>query len=134
MSPDVVVERLAHLLHAVGPGEDGHRDRHLGLEAVLPLDVASHQQVEFLVRPSQLDVGPDGDGIHRLGERVEEFVDADRFSRLVPAFEIVPLEHACHGVLAASWMTSAKLIFPSHSELYSIWILFVERILVACSK
>ena len=54
---DVVAQRLRHLLHAVGAGQDRHgQDRLLGL-AVGALDVAAEQQVERLVGAAELDVG-----------------------------------------------------------------------------
>jgi hypothetical protein len=97
---DVVVERLRHLLHAVGALEDGHAEGDLRLEAGGLLEAAPDEQVEKLVRAAELDVRLDHHRVVALRQRVEELVDRDRLAALVSLLEVVPLEHARDGVAA----------------------------------
>ena len=71
---DVIAKALAHLLCAVNPLEERHEQRQLGLLAVIPLNVPSHQNIEGLIRASQLYVRPDSDGIVGLHQGIKEFM------------------------------------------------------------
>ena len=69
--PDVVSQALGHLLHAVEPFEQRRGDYELRLlHAVGLLNLASHQQVNLLVRPAKLDVGFERNRVVTLRERV----------------------------------------------------------------
>ena len=72
---------------------------HWGGLAPLALQLAPHQQVEFLVGAPQFDVGLHGDGIVPLDQRVEELVDGDRLLTRKALVKVVPLQHAGHGAL-----------------------------------
>src|SRR5437660_5304910 len=76
--PDVVAQRLRHLLLAVGALEQRkHRDV-LWLLSERLLDLASEQQVEELVGAADLHIGLDGNRVVGLAERIQDLVCADR--------------------------------------------------------
>src|SRR5260370_21969136 len=54
---DIVAETLGHFALAVEAAEDRHRENGLPRQAVLALDLTMHQQIEFLLRGSQLNIG-----------------------------------------------------------------------------
>jgi len=93
---DIVAEALAHLAHAVGALQQRQRQRHLGFKPHLFLELTPGQQVEYLVRPADLDIGLDFDRIVSLHDRVEKFVQTDRLLALVALHEIVPRQQARH--------------------------------------
>ena len=62
------------------------------------LQLATDQQIEFLVGATELDVGLQRDRVVTLHERIEEFVDRDGLPALVTLVEIIALEHARDGV------------------------------------
>ena len=70
----------------------------LRLLAVVLLQRAAHQQVEFLVGAAELDVGLQRDGVVALHQRIQEFVQRDGLVALVALAEVVALEHARDGV------------------------------------
>jgi hypothetical protein len=57
---DGVAEGLGHLLHAVEAFEDRRHEDDLRLLAVVALQLAAHQEVEFLVRAAEFDIGFQG--------------------------------------------------------------------------
>src|SRR6516164_7292670 len=65
----------------------------------MALQLAPDEQVEFLIRSSQLDVGLQRDRVVALRKRIEELVHGDRLSFAVARGEVLALEHARHGVL-----------------------------------
>ena len=97
----VVAVALGHLAHAVGALEQRHRERHLRLHAHLVHEVTPGEQVEELVRAAHLHVGLDHHGVVGLHHGVEELVQGDGRLRLVALREVVALEDARHGELAA---------------------------------
>ena len=62
------------------------------------LQLASHQQVEFLVCAADFEVGFQRDRVVALHQRVEEFVDRDWLVVFVAFAEIVALQHARDGM------------------------------------
>jgi hypothetical protein len=90
---DVVVERLRHLVDAVQSFEQRQRQDALRLLTVMALQLAPDEQVEFLVRAAQLDVGLQRDGVVALRERIQELVNGDWLLFRVPFREVVALEH-----------------------------------------
>ena len=75
---DVVAERLRHLVDAVQPLEQRHREDALRLLAVVLLQLAADQQVEFLVGAAELDVGLHRHRVVALHQRVQQLVHGDR--------------------------------------------------------
>ena len=53
---DVVALALGHLLHAIQPLEQGHRQDALRLLPVLALQGAAHQQIELLIGAAEFEV------------------------------------------------------------------------------
>ena len=96
---DVVVERLRHLVDAVEALEQRQRQDALRLLAVVALQLAADQQVEFLVGAAELDVGLERDRVVALRQRIEEFVDRDRLLALIALGEVVALQHPRDRVL-----------------------------------
>ncbi|ABA51107.1 hypothetical protein BURPS1710b_3413 [Burkholderia pseudomallei 1710b] len=91
---DVVALRFRHLLDAVEAFEQRHRQDALLLLAVLLLQLAADEQVEFLVGAAELEIGVQRDRIVTLHQRVQEFMDRDRDAALEAFREILALEHA----------------------------------------
>src|SRR5438132_778285 len=96
---DVVAEALRHLLHPIQTLGDGNHHRHLPLLARIALQLPTDQEVEGLVRPSELDVRLHHDRVVALQEGIEELVESDRGSLPVALLEVIPLEHARDGHL-----------------------------------
>ena len=74
---DVIAEALAHLLDAVSAHQDWH---HKALLRCLPhhlLELAAHQQVEFLVRAAELHVGFNDHRVVGLEKGVEQLGHGD---------------------------------------------------------
>jgi hypothetical protein len=90
--PDVVAERLRHLLRPVDAGEQGNGEHHLRRLAVRLLDRPAHQQVEGLVRPAELDVGAHHHRVVALEHGVEQLQERDRLPRGPAPGEVVALE------------------------------------------
>ena len=63
-----------------------------------PCRVAPDQQIEFLIRPAQLDVGTQGHRIVSLHQGVEQFMDRDGLTVLIAFGEIVALQNPRYGV------------------------------------
>ena len=78
VDPDVVAERLRHLLLAVEADEQRRREHDLRLLAGALLQMAAHDEVEELVGAAELDVGADLDRVHALQQRVQELHQRDR--------------------------------------------------------
>ncbi len=74
---DVVAEALGHFALAVEADEDRHGERYFGGQAVLALDVAVDQNIEFLLGGADLDVGFEGDRVVGGEQRIEELVNRD---------------------------------------------------------
>ena len=74
---DRVVERLGHLLAAIGPLEQREGQHDLGRLPVGALDLAGEQQVEGLIGAADLDVGLERHGVVALDQGKEELVDRD---------------------------------------------------------
>ena len=62
------------------------------------LQLASHQQVEFLVSAADFEVGLQRHRVIALHQRIEEFVDCDRLVAFVAFTKIVALQHARDGM------------------------------------
>ncbi len=63
------------------------------------MQLAPHQQVEFLVGTAQLDIGTQRHGVVALHQRIEKLMDGDRLVGLIALVEVIALEHARYGVL-----------------------------------
>ena len=98
---DVVVEGLAHLLHAVQPHQDRQQERHLRGVAVGALNLAPRQQVELLLGGAQLDVRLQRHRVVGLQQGVEQLVQRDGLTCVQAAAEVLPLHHARQGVVRA---------------------------------
>ncbi len=96
---DVISERLAHLVHTVETLKQGHRHDHLRRLAVMLLQASAHQQVELLIRAAQFDIGPQGDRVVALHQRIEKLVDGDRLLAVEALAEVFALKHARYRVL-----------------------------------
>ncbi len=96
---DVIALRLRHLVDAVEAFEQRHGEDALRLLPEVALQLASDEQVEFLVGAAELDVGLQGNRVVTLHQRVQELVDRDRLLAGEALGEVVPLEHARDGVL-----------------------------------
>ena len=94
----VVALGLGHLLDAIQPFQQRHRQHALRLLAVLALQLAPHQQVELLVGTSQLQIRLQHDRVVALQERVQHLVHRDGHPGLQPLGEIVTLQDARHRV------------------------------------
>ncbi len=93
---DVVAQALGHLFHAVQSRQDGQRQGDLRLHALVALQVAPDQQIELLVRPADLHVGPHHHRVVALHERIQELVYADGGLLFVAVLEIVAFQHPRH--------------------------------------
>ena len=69
--------------------------------AVILLDLAAHQQIEFLVGAAHFDVAFERHRIVGLRQRIHQLVHGDGHALLVALGEIVALQDARHGVLGA---------------------------------
>ena len=69
--------------------------------AVIALDFAADQEVEFLIGAAQLDVALQRHRIVALRQRIEQFVHRDRRPSLIALGEIVALEDPRHRVRGA---------------------------------
>ena len=97
---DIVAQTLGHLLHPVEPFQDRHHQHRLLFAHVVgPLQMASHQEVELLIGPAQLDVTLHGHTVVPLQQRIEELADGDALAAFVTLFEVVALQHPRHVVL-----------------------------------
>ena len=130
---DVVAERLAHLLDAVGADQDRHGQDRLRRLAVGGLDVAAEEQVELLVGPPELDVGLDRDRVVALQQRVEQLQRGDRRVRRQPLLEVVALEQARHRRLRQQARAAPRGSIRSHSLLRRTSVRSRSRTLNACS-
>jgi len=90
----MVAQRFAHLLFAIGAGEESGDEDDLGFLACLPLKVASDKIVEKLVIPAEFDIRFYGDRIVALENGVLKFGQADWDTFLVTFREVVPFEHS----------------------------------------
>ena len=98
---DVVAEALGHFALAVEADEDGHGENGLAGEAVLALDFAVDEEIEFLLGGTEFDVGFQGDGVVGGEERVEEFVDGDGVAFVETLAEVFAFEHAGETIVRA---------------------------------
>ena len=95
---DVIAQRLGHFVHAVQSFQQRHGEYALRRLSIVLLQLAPHQQVEFLVRAAQLDVRLERHGIVALHQRIDEFVDRDRLVALVALGKIIALQHLRDGM------------------------------------
>src|SRR5258705_7545301 len=89
VDPDIVTQGFRHFLRAVQALEERHRENALLRLAVVLLQLASDQEIELLVRSSELDVGFHRDRIVALHERIEKLVDCDRLAGGIALGEVV---------------------------------------------
>jgi hypothetical protein len=75
--------------------EEAKGKRDLRLLAERALDLPCHQEVHVLIRPSDLDIRLERDGVVRLDQRIEQLVEGDGDLVSQPRSEVVPLEEAC---------------------------------------
>ena len=95
---DVVVFAFGHFVHAVQAFQQGHGQDALRLLAVLLLQMAAHEQVEFLVGAAQLQVAFQGHAVVALHQRVQKLMHADGLAAVEALVKIVTLHHPRHGV------------------------------------
>ena len=81
----------------VEPGRSGVSSTTCGGCPTSRLSFPAHQVVKLLVRPAELHVGLDRDGVVRLAERVQELVQMNRQVLAEPLLEVVALEQPVHG-------------------------------------
>ena len=114
MDADGVAVRLRHLLHTVEAFDDRRHQDDLGLLAVAALQLASGNEVEFLVGAAQLNVGFEGDRVVALRQRVEQLVQGDGLFFLETLVELVALEHLRDGEVRgeADHALEAKIVEP----------------------
>ena len=74
--------------------QQGHGQNALRLLAVFGLQVAAHQQIEFLVRAAQLQVAFERYRVVTLHQRVQKLMHADRLAGLEAVVKIIALHHA----------------------------------------
>jgi hypothetical protein len=111
---DGVVERLRHFLDAVEALEDFCHEDDLRRLAGVALEVAAHEEIEFLIGAAELDVALEHDGVVALHDGVEEFVDADGLLGLEALVEVFALEHLGDGGLGgeADQICVTELVEP----------------------
>ena len=90
---DVVAVGLRHLLHAVGAFEQRHGEHDLRKLVVVALQLASHEQVEFLVGAAEFDVGLERHRVVALRDGVEQLVHGDGLLFGEALVEVFALEH-----------------------------------------
>ena len=127
MPSDLLIFRIA-----VGAGQDRHRHHDLGLLAERRLDVATEEQVEALLGPTELDVGVDRDRVVALQDRVEQLEQGDRLGGRHPVAEVVALEQP-RDVKRRASPNSSALGMSSHSLLNLTSVRSASRILKAWS-
>ena len=71
---DVIAEGLAHFLYAVETFQERRREHDLLLLSVFFLEIAAHQQVEFLIATSQFHVRFESYRVVALHDRIQQFV------------------------------------------------------------
>ena len=96
---DVVAVGLRHLLHAVGAFEQRHGKHDLRRLVVVALELASHEQVEFLVGAAEFDVGLERHRVVALRDGVEQLVHGDGLLFGEALVEVLALEHLRDGEL-----------------------------------
>ena len=95
---DVIAQGFRHFLYPVQAFQQGHGQHDLGLLPVNFLQLPTHQQIEFLIRPAQFHVGLQFNGIIALDQWIEEFVNGDGLAVFITGIEIFPFQHPRHGV------------------------------------
>ena len=93
---NVVPEALAHLLHAVGAGQQRHQEALLRALAHLLLEIPPDQQVEPLVGAPELDVGLDHHRVIGLEQRVQQLRDGDWLVGLIASGEVLAGQELRH--------------------------------------
>ncbi len=91
----VVVERLAHLLHAVEAFKNGQGDAGLRSLPHDRLQMAADEEIELLIGSSELDIRLQRHRVVPLKERVEKLVNGDGTVGLVALGEVVALSVVC---------------------------------------
>src|SRR3990167_1366978 len=114
----IVAQRLGHLLHAIQTFKQRHGDDALRGLTIGALQLAPHQQVEFLISAAQLNIRLQSDRVITLHQRVEELMDGDRLIGRVALTEIITLKHPCNGVLRsqANEICRPHLVHPGGVE------------------
>ncbi|MNI26967.1 hypothetical protein D3C73_806880 [compost metagenome] len=95
---DVVALGLGHFLDAVRTHQQRHRQNALGLLAIFLLQLAAHQQVEFLIGAPQLQIGLQRHGVIALHQGIQELVHRNRDAALEPLGEVFAFHHAGHRI------------------------------------
>ena len=118
---DEVAQGLGHLVDPIESLEQRHSQHHLRLLAVVLLQLAAHEQVEFLVRAAELHVGIEGHRVVALHERIEQLVQRDRSMSAITRGEIVALEHACERMSGRylDQARSAHIAEPARIEIHA---------------
>jgi hypothetical protein len=65
------------------------------------LDLTTHEQIEALIRPADLDIGAQGNRVIALDERIQKLVNANGASFSHALAKVIALENARDGVLTA---------------------------------
>jgi hypothetical protein len=95
---DVVAQGFRHLVDAVEAFQQGHHQNALRRLAVVLLQFAANQQIEFLVRATQFDVRFHGHRVIALAKGIEKLVNGDGLAAGIALGKIVALQHARHRV------------------------------------
>ena len=96
---DRIAERLRHFLHAVEAFQNRRSQHYLRFLSVGALHFAAYEQVEFLIGAAEFDIGFEGDGVVSLDQRVEQFVDRNRFFFVKTFMKVLTLEKLRNRVL-----------------------------------
>jgi hypothetical protein len=99
----------------------------------IALQLAPHQQVEFLVRAAHFHVALQRHRIVALRQRIEQLVHRDGNAVAQALGEIVALQHARHGVFASQPDDIFIRIGSSHSLLKRTSVFSGSRILNTCA-
>ena len=91
--PDCIAVGFRHFLNTIETFKNRHGQHGLRLLPVASLQVASDQQIEFLVGAAKLDISFQHYGVVSLDKRVEQFVQCNWLLILKSVMELFALEH-----------------------------------------
>ncbi len=89
--------KVALCLSCHGRPEERKEHDHLRRLIQRLLNLSSQKEVEFLVRPPQLHIGLNTNGVVGLKEGVQELLDVDRLPPFFPFLEFLPLQKTLDG-------------------------------------
>ena len=73
----------------------------MGFNGIFFLDMASEDEVKFLIDSSQFDICLEEDGVISLDKTVEEFGDGNGFLILESFGEVIAFEHSCDSIFGS---------------------------------